>query len=72
MLFQMRFGLLTPRKTGIVWVIVAKSDEIGKIATLVSCKISRDFAYGHHKGELDLISVQNTSFFYNLLRFRHF
>ena len=55
--------LLTPHKTGIVWVIVTKSDEIGKIATLVSCKISRDFTYGHHKGELDLISVQNTSFF---------
>ena len=41
--------LLTPRKTGIVSVIVAKSDEIGKIATLISCEISRDFAYGHHK-----------------------
>ena len=54
--------LWTPRKTGIV-CNVAKSDEIGKIATLVSCEISGDFAYGHHKGELDLISVQNTSLF---------
>ena len=58
-----QFGLLTPQKTCIVLVIVAKSDEIGKIATLISCEISRDFAYGHHKelrpGELDLISAMS-------------
>ena len=45
------------------YVTLLKVTKSVKIATLVSCEISGDFAYGHHKGELDLISVQNTSFF---------
>ena len=33
------------------WLSLLKSDEIGEITTLISCEISGDLAYGHHKVE---------------------